>query len=89
MSEFKKSGTLIKNYKYWYVTEQEYPHEDRKDQLILWSKIKKGWYNSMYADMEFFDIIRKYKDYEITRHSLWDMSVPWRLHFHIYKLLDS
>lgn len=40
IENFQARGTFVQDYKYWYLTMNEFPFSDYKDQMILWSKSK-------------------------------------------------
>lgn len=87
---YAERGTLIKDYTYWYLTQNEYPYEDRNNQMILWSKSKEE--NEVIEHhaiwKEFGEILADYVNsgFSITMNARENQSVPSRLHFHIYKI---
>jgi hypothetical protein len=40
MENFATRGTLVQDYKFWYLTQNEFPYTEYRDQMILWSKSK-------------------------------------------------
>lgn len=87
---FEERGNLLEDFTYWYLTNNEFPYEERKNQMILWSKSKredeKVDHHAVWK--EFSDLLHKYTTewYSVTMNALEDQSVPARLHFHIYKI---
>lgn len=87
---FEERGQLLTDFTYWYMTNNEFPYEWRKNQMILWSKSKhedeKVDHHAVWK--EFADILHEHvtRWFSITMNALEDQSVPGRLHFHVYKL---
>jgi len=80
----KQRGAFIKEYVYRYLTNQEYRHDNRGiTQLILWSKDNSPCALAM---SEFGQIEQQFNHLEVTRHSVKDMSVEFKKHYHFYNL---
>lgn len=86
---FTERWTLLQVFDNWYITKNEFPHQDRwSDQLVLWKK-NTVWnevqHIQSYSELE--SILREYwlQWYTIIMHSLKDQSVPFRTHFHLYR----
>lgn len=87
LTSYRERWTLIKVLEWWkrYLTENEYPHQDRWEQYILWCTSKTPKYISTTV-MEFLHQKSEEWFHRII-HSVANRSVRWRFHIHIYKEL--
>ena len=84
LSECKKRGVVVWEWKSRFIIRNEFPHIDRDDeQYVLYERSVK--HNDRYKWMEFLSVVMKYKDWHMHKNSQKEMSVSNRLHFHIYK----
>jgi hypothetical protein len=86
IESYKSRWSLIEEYKYWYISNNEVEHQDRWDfQIILRRKDRNvNFLQSFFSMMEFLSITNKYDRYNIIRHGKWWQSVKKREHRHIF-----
>lgn len=89
LDNFGKRGTLIREYKYWYLTKNEFPFENYKDQMILWSssKMENEPVKHPMALQELADFIDEYTSNGYYVTIAWSArSSSRRFHLHVYKI---
>jgi len=81
---FKKRLTLFKEYKYWYLTINEYPHKNRWElQLVLRKKDIDNEIDNIQSILELMAIREEFKSYHFLNS--WTKSCPFREHWHIFE----
>ena len=89
-----RDKTLIKQYEYWYLSTNKYPHTDRwEHQYVLWLKwkgrkkyidypMKKAWIELYHIMKDITEMIGTH-DFYVVRNGERDRSIP-NYHIHFY-----
>jgi len=83
MEQLRLKGSFLKSYRFWYLAENEYPHDDRGEVQLVLRQHNNVPQNNLVAE-EMRKIRIRYQHLNFLNNGTLEKSVLYREHMHFY-----